>query len=389
MPTSTTTVRTAINRTRPPRDIESATLVDLDQLAENIHETQAKLDRGNQLLFSIKTDAYGHGIVPVAKVAQREGVDYLGVANLEEGLKIRNAGIRLPVLIFTPQLSRNVSTAIEHDLSLTVTKMQYAKQINEMTLKAGREAKIHLKVDTGMGRLGMEPAMINPTITKCRDLSHLKVEGVYSHLSCSDSTDNKDVAFTRDQLRTFRKVLHQLKSQNQLPPLRHISNSGALLQYLNEVTEPPLNMVRSGTLLYGFPEVDSSWATETNINPVMKVVSNVVDLNSHSAGSYISYDRTYKCSQQTTTAILPLGYAHGLDRRLSNVGKVRVNNSRASIIGKICADKTIVDVSGMNVQIGDKVEVMGTKPNIQQLARRIDASVVELLTGLDLERFYV
>ncbi|MFQ5793479.1 MAG: alanine racemase [Candidatus Bipolaricaulia bacterium] len=356
-------------------------IVDLTRLIDNIALLRRVIGDRIKLLFAVKSDAYSHGAVAVADAATQAGVDFLGVTEIAEAKALRDAGVRLPILILTISKPKHIEPLVRLGARTTVTNIEFADALDREAKRQGKRVPIHVKVDTGMGRIGLFPEEVMPFFERLRRFRQLEVEGIFSHLSVSDSQAPDDIAYTRIQLEAFVRVLAELDRAGRLPPLRHIANSAAVLQYQDEVTSGYLNLVRPGTLLYGYPEVDRPWARE--IKRVMRVETEVMAVRELPAGSYISYERLYQTESPTRIAVLPIGYANGLDRRLSNRGELGVRGRRIPIVGAVCMDLTMVDVSEVDgVRTGDRVEIIGDEIGADDLGETAGISLAQVLTAL-------
>ena len=368
-------------------DLDNAAVIHLGKIRENISLLREKIGPKTRLLFAVKTDAYGHGLVPVAKEAVKSEVDYLGVSSIQEGIRLRDHEFQIPILAFNPPHGNQIEKAVHQNLTVTVTSLRHYREIENHLRNKDSSLQCQIIVDTGMSRLGVKPRC---AVELARNVDRGKtttLTGIYSHLSSAGSKLQEDKKFTGSQIESFRTVLKKLNSAELLPPLRHISNSAGFLQFGQAVTADPLNMVRCGTVIYGYPEFPTSWSQA--VKPALGLFSRIIDTRLIPSGQFVSYGRTHQCKRPTSAAVFPLGYGHGLDRRLSNSGKVRVGGRKAPIIGKICCDKTIVDVTGIEPGIGEPVEVMGRDPTALEQARSIGADVVELTTGLTVPRLYI
>lgn len=336
------------------------TRIDLDQLARNIKLVQANLPPQIELLFAVKRDAYGHGLVEVARVAEREGVDRLGVADILEVERLRRAGIELPILVMGLSRREDIADLLSLGASISIADIDFAAKLDREAHAQHMRATVHVIVETGLGRFGIFPEEVVPFFRELGRFSHLYVEGVFSHLSVPESLDPVERAYTLEQIAKLTGALVRLDEEGMLPPLRHVGCAPCLLTY-PETTSGYYNMVRIGAILYGYPEVPvgGTWAEE--ITPIASITSNIIDLRELPAGSYISYDRTYQTDSVRRIAVVPLGFGSGLHRGLSNCGMMIVRGQRAPIVGKICLDHTMIDVTGMGVALGDAVEVIGPR----------------------------
>ncbi len=352
--------------------------IDLAILAKNIKQIRSQLPRGLKVLFAVKSDGYGHGIEAISRAAEEAGIEYLGVATVEEGADIRHAGVKLPVLLLGPVLPSEARVALDLDLTFQVSDVEFSEFLSHLAKELGKKAHVQVNVDTGMHRFGVLSENAVLLLTKLRALPALDIMGVFSHLAAADSELSKDQSYTLNQIEHFETVLAKLDHANLLPPLRHIGNSAGLIQYKDPVTAPRINMVRVGTLFYGYLEVRRPWAEV--VNPVATLTTRVIALKELAPGDYVGYGRTYKTSYHQRVAILSIGYGSGISPQLSNCGQVWLKGKYAPMIGKICLDHTTVDVTDIDgVSVGDEVEVFGLHLPADHLAEMAGLPVSEVL----------
>jgi len=266
--------------------------IDLTALAHNIETVSSRIPRGVKILFAVKTDAYGHGIEEVARVAQEMGISYFGTSTLEEGARIRNAGVNLPNLLLNPVFPSEIEAAVDLGITLSISNLAVAKVISQRPEEKGKVARVQVNVDTGMQRFGIASEEALPFFEGLRDLPSLRVDGLLSHLSAAISRSPEDRDYANTQLSRFEALLDDLRDHDLLPLLRHIGNSAGTIRYEKRVTTGDLNMVHLGTLLYGYPEVTRPW-TEA-IEPVATLTTRVVALRELALGDYVGYCRTYR-----------------------------------------------------------------------------------------------
>jgi alanine racemase len=326
--------------------------IDLAALRHNYLQLRRRLSPGAKLLAVVKADAYGHGLVPAARTLAAAGAEYLGVASLEEGLALREAGLELPILLLMGVVPAESQAAVAADLDLVLYRRDVAQALEEAGRSLGKKARVHLKVDTGMGRLGLNPNEVLPFLEGIKNSSHLEVMGLISHLATADDADK---TYTRKQLQEFLTLLSTARGQGWELPLSHIANSAALV----EVPEAHFGMVRPGISLYGSPPAPGRpW--EVDLKPVMSFVTQVLQLKRLPPGCSISYGRTYTTTDWSTIAVLPVGYCNGYPRLLSNRGEVLLKGRRAPIRGRVCMNLTMVDTSHIpGVAEGEPVTLLG------------------------------
>ena len=331
--------------------------IDLDSIKHNIEVISAHVNEGVKLMTVIKADGYGHGAVPIGKEVESLNVDYIGVAIYQEGVLLREEGIKMPILVLGNTPREAFGQLFEYNLTQTVYSTKMAKELNDCAKARDKFARIHLKLDTGMGRIGIraihEPLEdVMSQIKEIYELSNLYVEGLYTHFSKADEIDK---TYTKIQLDVFQSVVNELEVIGIKPEIIHASNSAGLI----DVKEAGLNMVRAGIALYGlYPskEVDKS----IGLKPALSMISRIIFVKEVEADELISYGGTYKTKARTKIATIPIGYADGYSRALSNKGHVVINGQLAPIIGRVCMDQMMVDVSHIeHVKEDDKVYLIG------------------------------
>lgn len=349
--------------------------VDLDAVAANVRAIRGRIGAHPEIMAVVKANGYGHGSVAVARAALDAGATRLGVASIEEALVLRQAGLTAPILVlgFTPPWE--APKVVEFDITPTVTTKRLALALAHFSAQAGVVTPVHLKVDTGMNRFGLAQNEVEPFARFLRQLPSLTVEGIYSHFASADETDK---TFTLHQYRAFMAVAERLPDI----PLRHIANSAGAL----DLPELALDMVRPGIALYGcYPscEVD----TATPLAPAFTLKARVVRVHDLAPGDTVSYGRTWTALRATRVAVIPCGYADGLPRALSNKGSVLVRGARAPILGRVCMDQTIIDVTDIpGVAIDDEVVLFGRQGEavlpVEEVAEHAGTINYEILCGI-------
>lgn len=355
--------------------------IDLDALSHNIEQVRSGIGSGQRVLLVVKADAYGHGAVEVARAAVRSGVDMFGVATLHEGIELRQAGIEASILILSPPMENETGEIIEYDLACSVPSLSVARALSRVCVERERGGVIHVEVDTGMGRSGVGMDQALPFITAVGKLPGLLLEGVFTHFPASE----EDPDFTRAQISAFTGLLERLERKGIEVPLRHAANSGALLG-VPEAVRPPLNMVRPGLIVYGLsPSGRGEFAAD--LKPVMSFKSRIAQIRELPAGHPVSYGMTYRTPREMRVAVVPVGYGHGYSWRLSNAGEVLVRGRRASILGRVTMDVTLVDVDGItDAEVGDEVVLFGRQDGdeitVDEVARGIGTINYEVICGI-------
>jgi alanine racemase len=353
--------------------------VDLNRFRRNLEAIQAAIGSRGRILLVVKADAYGHGAVEIARHAAASRVAMLGVATLHEGIELRSAGIDSPIVILSPGLLSEVDEMIEHRLTPCVGGLEFAERLSERCVAHQVRARIHVEVDTGMGRTGVVDSEAVAFIERVVGLANLTLEGVFTHFPDADS-GRTDV--TEEQLRRFDEILRGLALRKIDVPIRHAANSAGILS----VRDSYLDMVRPGILAYG---VYPSRAVPRTIpvEGIMTFKTRVVQIRDVPPGRYISYGRTYQASRWTRVGVLAVGYGHGYPWALSNRGEVLIRGMRAPIVGRVTMDLTMVDVSGIpDVEAEDEAvlwgEQRGAAIDLADVAERAQTIPYDLLCSM-------
>ncbi len=332
--------------------VRVAALIDLAALESNLRTIRSHLSGQVKALCVVKADAYGHGAIEVSRRLESCGVSYLGVANIDEGIELREHGITLPILIMSGIFSwEEIDRAVRNNLTLVVYDAHTLERIREDCHSFERPLKVHIKVDTGMGRLGFAPSDMAFVGEKLKGAQHVICEGLMTHFAASEVRD--DYGLT--QVSVFCEAQARLKAAGIIPEIIHMANSGAITSY----PEAHFDMVRVGISLYGsHPAHDL--AGKLPLRQVMKCVSKVALIREFPAGQPLSYGRTFITGRDTRVAYIPVGYADGYPRSLSNKGFVLIKDREYSIVGIVCMDWTLVDITDAGaVDVGDEVILLG------------------------------
>ncbi|MBM3244743.1 MAG: alanine racemase [Candidatus Omnitrophica bacterium] len=358
--------------------------INLGNLSANFRQVKNILPEKVKMMVCVKADAYGHGLLPVAKRLEQEGADYLSVASIDEGITLRKNGIKLPILVLGIILAKDAAMLLEYNLAQTVCTMGLAEAINKIAKKNKLKAAVHIKVDTGMGRLGVLYKDAPGFVKEVKKLKSLNIEGVFTHLSLADI--NRD--FTLHQIKLFNGVVRKLEKMNFRIPLVHAANSLGTINY----KESHFNMVRPGLVIYGLYPED---IVTIGLLPVLSLKTKIVYFKRVPAGYGISYGYTYMAKKETTIVNLPIGYGDGYPRNLSNLGPVLIRGRRFKISGRVCMDQIMVDVGDMPVEVGDEVILIGSqgknKISSEELAALSATIPYEIVCGLGsrIPRIYV
>lgn len=321
---------TTISATDRPTRI----VVDLDRLASNLANIRRHV--GVPVMAIVKANAYGHGLVPVARHLQAHGVEQLGVAFVEEGIALRRAGITVPILVLGGIHGPQVAQFIAHDLEVTVSSIEKLRQVEAAAQALGRKALVHLKIDTGMERIGVHSYSCGPLIEATVASRWCTLKAVYSHLACADDPDSPMTAL---QLERFDEGCAHFDRIGAPMPLRHLANSGGVLHF----PDTHLDMVRPGILLYGVMPGPTSVAT-VDVAPALSLVSRVVYFKVVKAGAPVSYGATWSPPTDTRVATIPIGYGDGYPRALSSRGQVLIRGEQHPVAGRVCMDQFMVDL---------------------------------------------
>lgn len=333
--------------------------INLTNIAYNIKNIKKYVS--TKVMAIIKADAYGHGAIPVSQVCADNGADWLGVATIEEALDIRTNGVKLPILILGDTVDNELKNVVEYNITQTIFCTQIANKLSKIAMSLNKHVDVHIKIDTGMNRIGFSTDNNSiDEILKISKLPFINVTGIFSHFATSDSFDK---AFSNIQFNAFMNMVNKLNNAGLTNIITHISNSGAIL----DLSEYNLDMVRAGILLYGiYPSNEVKHSIP--LKRAMTIKSYVSFVKDVGIGNSISYNQTYHTTKITKIATIPVGYADGYRRAMSNCGRVFINGSYANIIGSVCMDQFMVDVSGINVSRGDTVILMGDDITVYELA---------------------
>ncbi|MCU0666836.1 MAG: alanine racemase [Candidatus Omnitrophica bacterium] len=349
--------------------------INLNNLKHNLLEIKSIIPGYVKVMACVKADAYGHGLIPVAKKLEASAVDYLSVASIDEGILLREKGIKSPILILGVPLKGDIAPILKYNLSQTLCDYDFARALNKAAFLKSRKVKVHVKVDTGMGRLGVLCKQAYDFVCRLKRLSQLEIEGIFTHLSLADV--NRD--FTLHQARTFEALIRRLEHSKINIPLVHAANSMGIAAY----KQSHFNMVRPGLVLYGlYPDENLS----INLKPVLSLKSKIVYAKRVPKGYGISYGYTYVTDKNSTIVNLPIGYGDGYPRNLSNLAPVLIGGRKFKISGRICMDQIMVDVGNATVKIGEEVVFIGSQGKntitTEELANLSGTIPYEIVCGL-------
>ena len=339
--------------------------ISLGNLEHNYNTIKDRLPAGTGIICVVKADAYGHGAVEVSRRLEKCGADYLAIACLDEALELRRNGVTLPILILGHTPPEYVDILLENDLTQTVSCEAKAKEYSDAAKALGGTLRIHIKLDTGMSRLGylcdgehFDEGVKN--VVSTGRLPNLDVEGVYTHFSSAEDSDEESIAYTKQQYSLFRRVIDEAEKQGVKFRIHHCANSLAVLKF----PETRLDAVRPGRLLYGYGD-----RGEWGLKPVMKLVSTISTIKYYDPGTSISYSRKFVTTERTRMGVVAIGYADGLQRSLSNKISLSVGGRLAPQRGNICMDMCMIDLNGIpEAQVGSEVEIFGESISVEDVA---------------------
>ncbi|MDR2900004.1 MAG: alanine racemase [Treponema sp.] len=357
-------------------------IIHLDCLKANIESIRRKIGPRVRICVPIKADAYGHGATRVAVAAIRAGAACLAVASVQEGIELRESGIVAPILLLSLPLLEELPAVVEHHLTLMVSDADIAEALDIEAQRQCEIADVHIKIDTGMGRIGCNPCEAAELATFISTCDSLRYTGTASHFSAADSVNPDDIAYTKHQISIFKDAVEKIKAAGIDPGIIHIANSGAVILHEDSY----FDMVRPGLLIYGYPPIESM-ANTVPVKPVMEIVTNIVFTKQVKKGDYVSYGRTWQAREDTVLATLPIGYADGLPRALSSHFSVCINGTRYPLVGRICMDQCMVDL-GLNPPVSrwDQVTVFGGEDasfDAADIAKKLETIPYEITCNIN------
>ncbi|MBI5599726.1 MAG: alanine racemase [Deltaproteobacteria bacterium] len=340
-------------------------LIKTEALKHNYGQIRKAVHPSAKIMAVVKSNAYGHGDVEVAKTLENLGCESFGVACAEEGIRLREAGIKTPIVVLggiclwlCDDRSAQARDVLDFALTPVISDIETARLLDGSAGYAGKTAPVHVEIDSGMGRLGLLPREITPFFREFNGLKNLRLEGVMSHFS---EMDSEDKGYSKKQLDVFSGAVEDIKRMGCAPAYVHMANSAAVI----DCGESHFNLVRPGIMLYGsYPS--RAQRGRIDLRPVMQLVTRIMHIKKVPAGFPVSYGRTFVTEKESAIATIPIGYGDGLTRRLSGKGEVLVRGKRAPIAGNICMDHTMVDVTSVEgARVGDEVVVIGTQGNAE------------------------
>lgn len=362
--------------------------INLSHIAENIRALKRLIPNRTLFMAVVKANGYGHGSVQVARTALAHGANMLGVARIEEALELRSAGIAAPILIFGRTLPDLVPLVLKHDLTVTVFDYDAARTLSAGAVQEGARIRVHVKIDTGMGRVGtlVDPALgfskedAVQDIKKIKALEGIDLQGIYTHFA---TADEKDKTYAESQFNHFSLCLKALADEGVHVEIQHCANSAALM----ELPHTHLNMVRAGIAMYGLYPSGHMDRSRVRLKPAMSLKTRIVQLKTVPAGFKVSYGSTFETRQPSVLATVPLGYADGYSRLFSSKGEMLVRGKRARVAGRVCMDQLVLDVTHIDgVSLEDEVVVIGNQGEAcitaEELAERSGTIHYEIVSSI-------
>ncbi|MGH4140326.1 alanine racemase [Clostridium sp.] len=363
--------------------------IDLDKLAHNMREIR-RVAKSENIIAVVKADAYGHGAIDVAPVLLKNGANRLAVAVISEAVELRRSGIECPIMIlgFTPP--NLIDNLLKYNIEQAVYTYEFAKELSKMAQKKNKMAKIHIVVDTGMGRIGYLPNENSvEEVYNISKLPNIIIEGMFCHFA---SADEKDKSYTDDQVKKYDEFYEKLKEKKVIINIRHMANSAAII----DLPKTHYEAVRPGIIIYGYYPSEDVSMDKIDLKPVMTLKTNIVHIKTLPPEEYVSYGREFKTQRESVIATLPVGYADGYTRLLFQKGKVILRGSFAPVIGRICMDQCMIDVTDISgVKVGDEVILIGeegknkfTADTVAKLIGTINYEIV-CMVGKRVPRVYI
>ena len=333
--------------------------INLNNLINNIEEIKKK-SHNSEIIGVVKANAYGHGAVEISKTLLNYNINNLAVANIVEAIELRENDIDAPIMLLGISEDYAIDSLIRYNVEPTVSSLEFAKKLNSKAIEMDKEIKIHIAIDSGMGRIGFRNTDKDITdMVNISKLSNLKIESIFSHFSTADSIDK---SYSNKQMDIYNSIIDKLKEKNVSIEKKNLSNSAAII----DIPESHYNYVRPGVIQYGYYPSNEVNTLNFNIKPVLTWKTRIIHLKEVDENEYIGYGKNYKTTRKTVVATLPVGYADGYSRGLSNKGKVIINGKLAPIIGNVCMDQFMVDVTDIpDVKLDNEVILLGSDGDVK------------------------
>lgn len=357
--------------------------VNLNNFESNLEKIQNYVGNNVKLAPVIKANAYGIGTERLKDIIERKNIDIVVVATLEEGIRLRDKGFKMQILLLNELLPYESVEAVKNDLTIGLSDIYVLNALNDIACKYNKKVKVHLEVDTGMGRVGIKPEDAISFCEKAKKLKNIELEGIYTHFAVADTDED----YTNEQIKIFNNVINNLENKNFKFKYIHSSASSGILNF----KEAKFNMVRPGIIMYGYMPNDEM-KNKLDLKPVTKLVSHIVFVKEIEKGISISYGRTYIAKNKRKIATIPLGYADGIKRVLSNNGRVYINGKYAKIVGNICMDNFMVDITDIDAEVGDEVYIWDNENiSIEEIAKLCSTINYEILCTISsrVKRVYI
>lgn len=341
--------------------------INLDNIAHNVKEIQRLVGKRTEIMAVVKADAYGHGVLETVSTLIENGTSRLAVSMLDEAIQLRKIGIDVPILVLSHTNPKRADELIKYQITQTIYSHDMAKILSDEALRQGVKAKVHIKIDTGMTRVGFPPGYSAvKAVMEIQKLPGIIIEGIFSHFA---TADEKDSSNTMHQIELFESIISELNRIGILIPIRHISNSAAILQY----PEFSMELVRPGIILYGIYPSEEVRKVDADFKPAMTLKTNIAMIKWVEAGTAISYGRKFTTGRKSLIATIPVGYADGYSKLLTGKGRVLVNGQFAPVVGSICMDQCMIDVTEIDgdVKTGDEVVLLGKQGNREITAQEL------------------
>lgn len=349
--------------------------VNLSCLDFNFRQIKKLLKPQTKVMVTVKADAYGHGLLPVSKRLLSLGADFFGVASIDEGIKLRQAGFKVPILVLGAILRSDILPVFKYGLTVTVCDLEFAYAINSKAKSLKKKANVHIKVDTGMGRIGFAYQDAGSLIRKIKGCKFIDLEGIFTHFAFADM----DKDFTLKQIQMFNRLIDGLRKSGINIPLAHAANSAGVADY----SSSHFNMVRPGLIIYGLYPAEG---LSINIKPLLSLKTKVVFIKKMPKGSGVSYGHIYTTPQETRVATIPIGYGDGYPRNLSNIAPVLIGGKRFTVSGRVCMDQIMIDIGKARISVGDEVTLIGPqgrqKITTEEVAALAGTIPYEIVCGL-------
>lgn len=358
-----------------------AARIDLETLNNNIALVQSHVPDDIRIMGVVKCNAYGHGLFQTSKTMVESGVDYLVVSGLTEGINLRKSGIDCPVLALNDPLYLHLEHALKYNLSLTVADSEFALRLAAYNPDITQKFRVHIKVDTGLGRFGLSPEQVEEVMAMLDQTPHIQVDGIYSHLACTFQSDARSNAFTTNQIQTFDRLLDRLEKSNLMPDMVHLGSSTGLLGFPDQICSCRLNALRIGTLFYGYAERLHGWETEPT--PIAQVSARIIQVRDVPQTSYVGYHCSHQMKKDGRIAVMQCGFDQGLHGVLPGKLLPLVHGRECPLIGKPALAQSMLDVSDVpEAAPGNEVILAGPGINLYQAAQSAGKGIWEVLLPL-------